>query len=102
MALSYVQANTLGTNASFVGRVKVSVINYAQSLRLQTPTPTWSTLNWSQQVQLNPGMYAQQLAPLAVEDPAIQNADIDTTTGDSTATDAEVQAAVEAVANRMI
>lgn len=103
MALTYNQSDTLGTNAAFVGRVKVAAINYAQSIRIQTsPLPTWSQLQWSQNVQTQPDIYARQLAPATVEDPAIQGAGIDATTGDSTATDAQVQAAVQAVANRMI
>lgn len=103
MALTYTESNTLGTNTAFVGRVKVAAINYAQSIRIQTsPIPSWSALTWAQQVQTQPNIYATQLAPLTVEDPAIQSAGIDPTTGDSTATDAAVQAAVQAVADRMI
>lgn len=101
--LTYDQRNTLMGNASFIGRVKVAALVYAQNLLTQTnPLATGAETRWAGQVMQQPVIWGNQLANPTVMDPNILAAGIDPNTGDSLADDNTLQGAVEAVANRMM
>jgi len=88
------QSNTLSNDMGFRGKVKMAIVSYAQSLSIQANLSGAQT-RWIQTAMMQPDQMAQQIHPNVVLDPAIQ-------TSGAAATDAEIQGAVQAVANRMM
>ena len=103
MALNYEEQNTLMQNTIFRGRVKVSALNFANSIMIEASTvPAHNArLRWANTTFQQPDAVTAQTVPPVVIDPAVKGGTIDTD-GDSSITDAALQVAVETVVNKMI
>ena len=112
MAMTSDESAYLQTELSFKGRVRVSLMRYATAI-LNEPTSTSrhkSGTDWAQDVYRNPDVRAQSYQPAVVMDPGIQQAGLMDDPNDpglnkrkiSAATDAEVDAATQAVVNQTI
>lgn len=104
MAIDYDQTGSLQTNMAFGTRVQVATVKFARYIQNEpTATPRHSAgLRWAANVLSNPGVVGRQIQATVVWEPQIQGAEIDPSDGDSTASDADVQTAVEAVAGTLI
>lgn len=91
MALDYTESAALMQDPTFRGRVKVAALEYAQFLTLQ-PANSNSKVKWIQQTYANPDQMAATLTPPTVMNPNVQAAG-------ATISDAELQGAVQAVAD---
>lgn len=105
MALTYEESGVLMNDFAFRSKVKVAILKYATYiLNEPTGTPAHSArVRWAQNSTLNPDVAAQTVQPSAVMDPGIQEAGmkLPPETG-SAATDAQIQAAVETVVDRIL
>lgn len=90
MALDYAGSAALMKTATFVDRVKVACIKFANSILIESPTTSGHTARerWAQQARANPDGTAQAVAVPTVMDPQVQ-------LDGATITDANLQAAVE-------
>lgn len=93
------EAAQLMQNQQFIGRVKVAVLRYADSILSNRNLPgvagTVSAFNWAQNAIRVPDGVAQQVTPAAVMDASVQQsgADID---------DQKLQSAVEYSINKTL
>ena len=106
MALDYKQSAELRTNFIFQGRIASAALKWADSILSNSATDLTAPqkraeINYAEEVFAQPNTKAQQLQPVVVSDPAIQSGDL-TAEGDSTATDAVLQGAVEAAIRKLI
>lgn len=90
--MTYVESAALMKDQTFMGRVKVAALNYAQSLSLQ-PSLSNSQSKWINQAMTQSDFMAQMLTPPVVMNPNVQQ-------GGAAVSDADLQAAVQAVANQ--
>ncbi len=97
MALTYEESAALMRDATFISRVKVACLHYADYISNEpTGTPAHvSRLRWASNVFVQPDNVAMQTAPPAVMDGAVQEAG-------SAITDEALQSAVEGVVNKMM
>ena len=112
MAMTSDESAYLQTELGFKGRVRVSLMRYAASILIEaTNTPRHqSGVNWAQDVYRQPDIKAMTYQPAVVMDPGIQQAGLMDDPNDpglnkrkiSAATDAEVDAATQAVVNQTI
>jgi hypothetical protein len=95
--MTYSESNALMSDAEFRGRVKVSVLKFADSIMIEaSDEPAHnSRLRWAQGCFQNPELVAQQVQPPTVMDPAVQLAGKDIT-------DPALQGAVQAVVTKML
>src|SRR5262252_328357 len=100
MALTQVQSAALMGDVEFHGRIKVCVVQYSDSIGIQTtPVSTRQKLvQWSFAVQVTPDSIATGLQPFVVKDSKVQDAGVDED-GHSLVSDADLQTAVETVVN---
>ena len=106
MALDYKQSAQLRSNLIFQGRIASAALKWADSILSNSATDLTAPqkrdeINYAEEVFVNPNARAQQLQPVVVADPAVQQADL-TTEGDSTITDAALQGATEAAIAKVI
>jgi hypothetical protein len=103
MALTYDESSKLMMSAAFLGRVKTSVLKFADYVLNEQPNVAghYARIRWAQGAYANPDAAARTVQPPVVMDPAIQAAAL-TPEGDSTATDQQVQSAVEGVVNKIL
>jgi len=94
VALTYEEGNALSQDMTFRGRIKMAGIAYAQSLSIQ-PNLSGAQTRWIQSTMMQPDAMAATLHPNVVLDPNVQ-------ASGSAVTDTELQASVQAVANRMM
>ena len=97
MALTYAESAALMKDPSFVDRVKVACLKFADFiLNEAVTTPGHSSrYRWAQQTTANPDAAAQTTTPPTVMDGAVQ--------ADGAAiTDAALQVSVESVVNRLL
>jgi len=97
MAITYDESAALMTNQAFIGRVKVSVLHFANYiLNEPTATPAHNTrYKWAQYAIVNADAVATQVTPPTVMDAAVQSAG-------SMIDDASLQTAVENTINSMM
>jgi len=88
------ESANLMNDLNFRGRVKVAALIYAQYLTLQ-PNNSSSAANWIFATLRAPDIAAQTLTPSVVINPNVQNAG-------ALVTDANLQAAVQQVANSLM
>lgn len=95
--MTYEESAALMTDIEFRGRVKVACLKYADSILNEPNTiPAHNTrLRWAQQCGQQPDMTAQQIQPMVVMDPAVQEDGADIT-------DIALQGAVESVVNKIM
>ena len=96
MALTQLESSALMNNFEFRGRIKVCVLKYARFILDEAATvPAHNTREkWAREAGQNPDQVSQQLHPLVVMDPAVQD------TGDAI-DDAGLQGAVENTINSL-
>src|SRR5262245_32441437 len=97
MAMTYEESAMLMQNATFVSRVKVACLRYADFITIEASTvPAHATrIKWAQSVQSNPEAMAIQLTPSVVLDAQVQQ-------DGAGITDPALQTSVEATVNKMI
>jgi len=97
MALTYAESATLMKDASFVDRVKVACLKYADFIMGEdAATPAHSArVRWAQGAHTQPDTAAQNITPSTVMDPAVQGAG-------SAIDDAGLQSAVENAVNKFL
>jgi|SRR5262245_1195164 len=100
MALDYKQSAQLRTNITFQGRIASAALKWAGSILANsavdlTQTVKRKEINYAEALVLNANAKAAELQPMVVQDPAVQGADLDPETGDSTIPDTQLQSAVE-------
>jgi hypothetical protein len=97
MALDYTQSAALMKDPSFIERVKVACLKYADYIWNEAAsTPGHSSrIKWAQQTMLQPDHAAQIVTPPTVMDAAIQNAG-------GSVDDAGLQTAVETTVNKLL
>jgi hypothetical protein len=85
------------SDPAFQGRIKVAVLKFADSIMIEASSvPAHNTREkWAISTMQNPQMVAAQIQPPTVMDPAVQ-------TAGAAVTDAELQAAVEGVVNKLM
>jgi hypothetical protein len=95
--MTYEESAALMQDMTFQGRVKVSVLKYADSIMIEASSvPAHNTRErWALQAMQNPQMVAMQIQPPTVMDPAVQQ-------DGAAVTDAGLQAAVEGVVNKLL
>ena len=95
--MTYQESAALMTDPEFRGRVKVAAIKFADSIMIEAPTVSAhnARLRWASMTFQQPDMAALQLQAPTVMDAAVQ-------AGGAAVTDAALQGAVEAAANKMI
>jgi hypothetical protein len=95
MALSYDDSATLMRDPSFVNRIKVACLKYADYITNEGPgvTAHWSRLRWAQSVVQAPDAVALNLAPIVVMDGSVQQ-------DGAAITDAALQSALEGAVNK--
>lgn len=95
MAMTYDESFALMTDSAFRGRVQVACLRFADSIQNEEPiVPAHNArLRWANTCFLQPAGTAIQIQPPTVMDPTIQDAG-------ATATDDQVQAAVETTVNK--
>jgi len=94
MALTYAQSATLMKDPSFIDRVKVAVLKFANFIQNEANTVAQhhARLRWAEQATIGPDSVAQTLAQPVVMDAQVQ-------TDGSAITDANLQTSVETVIN---
>lgn len=95
--MTYDESAALMIDQEFRGRIKVSVLKYADSI-LGEPTGTAAhntRIKWAQNTFLQPDFVASQTQPPVVMDSAVQAAG-------SAISDDALQGSVEAVVNKMM
>src|SRR6266478_6020474 len=94
MALTYSQSAALMKDPTFIDRVKVAVLKYANSIvgEALTVPQHHARLHWAQSAIVGPDNVAQTLAQVTVMDTQVQ-------TDGSAITDALLQGSVETVLN---
>jgi len=104
MAMTSDESAALMQQQAFRGRVQVACIKYSDSIHTTNSNAIGhvSLERWADSVYSQPVQVASQVQPFVVMDPAIQAAGVDPVTGNSLATDAEVQGATEATVNKTI
>jgi len=97
MALTYDESAQLMKDATFIGRVKVACLKFAESILNEATNVTAhnARVRWAQECYRNPDYQANQITPPTVMDPNVQG------TG-SAVTDPVLQGAVEAVINQIV
>ena len=97
MALTYADSDQLMQDLQFRGRIKVAALTYAAYISNEATTvPAHNTrLKWSGECMKGPDFMAQQLQPVVVMDPAVQQ-------DGAAITDQALQAAVEDAINQFI
>ena len=95
--MTYEQSAALMLDVTFRGRCKVAVIKFADAIfnKQESAAGDNARLRWAQTTFQQPDMAAQQVQPPTVMDAAVQAAGSDVT-------DPALQAAVEAVVNKML
>ena len=95
--LNYEDSDALMQDLTFIGRVKVGCLTYANYITGEAPTvPAHSTrIKWAQATFNSPDGVARQLTPIVVMDAAVQQDGADIT-------DAALQSAVENAVNKTI
>jgi hypothetical protein len=95
MALTYLDSANLMNDASFVSRVKVSCLIFANYILAEEPTVTAhnTRLKWAQQTLAAPDNTARNLAPTVTMDPNVQ-------AQGGNISDTDLQAAVEDAVNK--
>src|SRR5262245_38901380 len=103
MALDYEQSGALMENLPFRKRIKAGMLKLAGFIQIEAAdVPGHSArYRWAQLANSQPDMQAASLQPLVAMDPGVQGAAIDTD-GDSMIDDNGLQAAIEAVVNKII
>lgn len=94
MALNLEESANLINDSAFRGRVKVAALLYAQYLTLH-PGNSNSMMNWVFQTLKSPDASTAMLVPSVVINPNVQSAGKDVT-------DADLQSAVQTVANSLM
>ena len=97
MALTYEQSSALMKDLTFVGRVKVACLKYADYISGEpNDVPAHVTRSkWAQQTFTMPDASATQVTPMVVMDPAVQQ-------DGAEISDAALQSAVEGAINKMM
>ena len=97
MALTYADSAALMNDMEFRGRVKVSVLKFADYIASEAPTTAGhnSRYKWAQQAFASPDQTAFQVQPAVVMDPAVQ-------VNGSAISDSALQSAVEGVINKIL
>jgi len=97
MALTYDDSAKLMNDSTFRGRVKTACLSYAQYISIEASnTPAHnSRYRWAQNCFQQPDMVAQQITQPVVLNPNVQSAG-------SAITDADLQAAVQAVVDAIM
>lgn len=97
MALTYEESAALMQDMTFRGRVKVSVLKYADAIMIEAHTvPAHNArLRWAANTFQQPDMVAMQVHPPTVMDGAVQQAGAEIS-------DDGLQSSVEAVVNKML
>ncbi len=97
MALTYDESAALMNDPAFRGKVKVAMLRYCDTILIESDSVMGHTsrVRWAQQAMMQPEMWVSQLQPNVVMDPAIQEAG-------TASTDAQIQAATEAVINKTV
>lgn len=97
MALSYEESAALMTDQAFRGRIKVACIKFADFIQLEAASEAAhnTRVKWAHNALAQPEAAAQQVAPVVVMDPSVQESGADVT-------DAALQSAVEASVNKML
>src|SRR5262245_2636271 len=97
MALTYAESAALMKDPSFIERVKVACLKYADFILAEASTTTAhnTRLQWARTTISNPDSAAQMLTPPVVMDGQVQ-------TDGSTITDAALQTTVETVVNKLM
>ena len=97
MAMTFEESNAMMQDQAFIGKVKVSVINYSTYIINEAPsTPGHAPrYRWAQAAMRDPDMNARSLVPSVVMDGEIQ-------TAGAAAADNVIQSAVERVVNRFM
>lgn len=82
---------------AFRGKVKVAMLRYTDTILIEPDSTMGHTsrVRWAQQAMQQPEIWVSQLQPSVVMDPAIQESG-------AAATDAQLQAATEAVINKTV
>ena len=95
--MTYEESSALMTDPVFRGRVKVAAVKFADSIMIESPSTVAhnARMRWASQTFMQPDMAALQLQAPTVMDAAVQ-------AGGAAVTDAALQGAVEAAANKMI
>jgi hypothetical protein len=95
--MTYDESAALMTDIAFRGRVKVSVLKFADSILNESgAVPAHNARSrWAVQAMQNPDQSAMQIQPPTVMDPAVQSAG-------AAVDDATLQGAVEATVNKLI
>ena len=95
--MDYEQSAALMNEPTFVNRVKVACLKYADFiLNEATSVPAHNArLRWAQSATTSPDSIAQQLAPPVVMDVKVQEQG-------SAITDADLQSSVETTVNRLL
>lgn len=94
MAMTYAQSAALMQDPDFRARVKVSALTYAQYLSLEVSNSN-AKMRWIQSTMSAPDQMAVTLVPPTVMNPNVQ-------ADGPTISDANLQAAVQAVADMMM
>jgi hypothetical protein len=96
MALDYTQTFELLKDVTFVGRVQIACMHFADYIEGEVDTtPAHNTrLRWAQATFADAAGQAQQLMPLVVIDTQVQ-------TDGATISDANLQTVVETAANKL-
>jgi hypothetical protein len=94
--MTYEESAQLMNDPTFRGRIKVSVLKYADSIVIEaTPVVSHTSLvKWATRCFQMPDTIAQEIQPSVVMDPAVQ-------TGGANVDDAALQGAVEAVVRKV-
>ena len=97
MALTYEESAALMKDPTFVSRVKVACLKFADYITNEASTTPahMSRIKWAQYAMTNPDTTAGQVTPPTVMDNQVQ-------TDGSTITDANLQTAVESTINKLI
>lgn len=97
MALTYADSAALMTDMTFVSRIKIGCLKYADYIFGEDSTTAAhsSRMKWAQNVVLGPDVAASQITPTVVMDPAVQAAG-------SAIDDPGLQSAVENAVNRIL
>ena len=97
MALTYDDSASLMKDPSFIGRIKVACLKYADYIINEAPdTPAHSArIRWAQTCNMNPDLTAQNLGPTTVMDDKVQ-------ADGATISDGDLQSAVETAINKVL
>jgi hypothetical protein len=97
MALTYQESAELMRDSTFLDRVKVSCLHYAEYISNEDITvPAHKTrVRWAQSTMDSPDTVAARMTPTVVMDPAVQEQG-------GTISDAELQTAVETAVDKLL